>query len=217
MKRLFATFAVVLAAALAACSGSAKADGPPAGGWSAANSDHNSADVTFAQDMIVHLRHGIEMASLAATRASSRQVKELASRIKKVQRPEITTMTGWLYSWNEPTSAPTAPSMGGMTTGGTSPMPTGTPMGGGMSMSGTPMSMPGMMSGGDMAKLAAATGRDFDRRFLTMVIAHDKGGVTMATSEERDGRYPPAKRLATSIRTSQTAEIREMNSLLAKI
>jgi uncharacterized protein (DUF305 family) len=120
--------------------------------------------------------------------------------------------------------------MSGMTMGGASsmPMPSGMPMGVGTAMSGKPMaaspsmprgsSMDGMMmSSEDMSRLAAATGRAFDRMFLIMMIAHHKGAVTMATTEERDGRYPPAKRLATGIRTSQTAEISEMNSLLAKI
>ncbi|WP_241841467.1 DUF305 domain-containing protein [Pseudofrankia sp. BMG5.36] len=107
------------------------------------------------------------------------------------------------------------------------PMTTGMPMSGGMNMSGMPMatttptasgpSMDGMMSAQDMAKLAAASGRDFDRMFLTMMTAHHNGAVAMATTEERDGRYGPARQLATSIRTSQTAEITEMNGLLAKI
>jgi len=74
-----------------------------------------------------------------------------------------------------------------------------------------------MMSNEDMARLAAATGRAFDRMFLTMMIAHHRGAVTMATAEERDGQYGPAKQLATRIRTSQTAEITEMNGLLTTI
>jgi uncharacterized protein (DUF305 family) len=225
MKRLFAIFAAVLAAvALAACGSSgAKADG----------AGHNAADVMFAQNMITHHRQAIAMAGLAATRASSPKVKELASRIEKAQDPEITTMTGWLNAWHEPTPAPSAaPGMGGMSGmhhGGASTMPmaSGTP-GGGMSMSGMPMAtatpsttshppMAGMMSDEDMTKLAASSGRDFDRMFLTMMIAHHRGAVTMATAEERDGQYGPAKQLATRIRTSQTAEITEMNGLLTTI
>ena len=226
MKRLFAIVAAALAAiTLAACSGAAKADGPSAGG-----SDHNAADVTFVQHMIAHHRQAIEMARLAATRASSPQVKQLATQIEKAQGPEITVMTSWLDRWHEPAALPTAHMMSGMTTGGASsmPMPSGMPMGGGRGMSGMPMAaspskprgstMDGMMmSNEDMARLAAATGRAFDRMFLTMMIAHHRGAVTMATAEERDGKHPPARRLATSIRTSQTAEIGEMNSLLAKI
>jgi uncharacterized protein (DUF305 family) len=53
--------------------------------------------------------------------------------------------------------------------------------------------------------------------FLTMMIAHHRGAVTMATAEERDGQYGPAKQLAIRIRTSQTAEITEMNGLLTTI
>ena len=49
--------------------------------------------------MIVHHQGAIEMADLAATRASSQQVKDLAAQIKAAQAPEIEQMTGWLQAW----------------------------------------------------------------------------------------------------------------------
>ncbi|WP_372497075.1 DUF305 domain-containing protein [Streptomyces shenzhenensis] len=41
-----------------------------------------------------HHRQALEMASLAAGRASSARVKGLATRIEKARDPEITTTTG---------------------------------------------------------------------------------------------------------------------------
>ncbi|MGW7594623.1 DUF305 domain-containing protein, partial [Streptomyces rubiginosohelvolus] len=64
----------------------------------AASGKHSRADVTFAQHMIVHHRQAIEMADLAEKRASSSKVKTLAAKIEKEQKPEITTMSGWLES-----------------------------------------------------------------------------------------------------------------------
>ncbi|MEU3145375.1 DUF305 domain-containing protein [Streptomyces sp. NPDC006999] len=62
---------------------------------------HNDQDVSFAQDMIPHHQQALQMAEMAATRASSAEVEDLASRIEKAQDPEIETMSGWLESWGE--------------------------------------------------------------------------------------------------------------------
>jgi hypothetical protein len=64
----------------------------------------NDADVTFAQGMIPHHQQAIEMADIAldpATGASA-QVRDLATRIKAGQDPEIQLMTGWLAAWGQP-------------------------------------------------------------------------------------------------------------------
>ncbi|ODA71341.1 DUF305 domain-containing protein [Streptomyces sp. AVP053U2] len=62
---------------------------------------HNDQDVSFAQDMIPHHQQALQMAEMAATRASSAEVEDLASRIEKAQDPEIETMSGWLESWGK--------------------------------------------------------------------------------------------------------------------
>jgi len=85
----------------------------------------------------------------------------------------------------------------------------------GMDMGAGQGAMPGMMSDADMAKLRAATGRDFDRQFCTMMIAHHQGAIQMAKQEQTAGVNPDAKALATRIATSQQAEIDTMNKILA--
>ncbi|MBL7492781.1 DUF305 domain-containing protein [Frankia sp. AgB1.9] len=229
MKRLVLLFGGVLAAVvLAACGGTSTGNTANAAtttmGSGTAGADHNAADVTFTQDMIAHHEQAIEMADLADTRASSPAVKTLAHKIREAQAPEITTMTGWLTSWGEPTAAPSHSGGMNMPHSGMPSMPM-TPMPS-MPMASMPMatsaasiggmSMGGMMSDEDLAKLRDAAGRDFDRMFLTMMIQHHRGAITMATTEQRDGRYGPAKQLATSIATSQTAEIATMQTLLQK-
>ncbi|WP_030746778.1 DUF305 domain-containing protein [Streptomyces sp. NRRL S-31] len=153
---------------------------------------HNAQDVAFAQGMIPHHQQALEMARLADGRASSARVKDLAARIEKAQDPEIRTMTGWLKSWGE--DAP----MAGMDHSQHS------------GMSG----MAGMMSEADMTALKKAGGKDFDTRFLSLMVQHHQGAVEMAATEKRKGRSGAAKRMADAIVTAQNAEIREMKGLL---
>ncbi|WP_169989083.1 DUF305 domain-containing protein [Microbispora sp. H10836] len=153
-----------------------------------AAADHNDADVMFAQMMIPHHRQALEMAKLAEERAASSQVKELAKQIEAAQDPEIQTMTGWLESWGVQ-----APSENAM------PMDHG---------------MPGMMSEEDMKKLEGLKGAAFDRAFLQMMIQHHEGAVAMAKEEVAGGAYEPAKQMAESVISSQSAEISRMKQLL---
>lgn len=163
-------------------------DDPSLDAGSAAD-DHNAADVEFAQGMIPHHKQAVEMADMAASKAVDPKVKDLAARIKQAQEPEITLMTGWLDTWGEKVD-----NSGGMS---------------GMDMSS------GMMSDDEMGELEKASGAEFDRLFLTMMIRHHQSAVEMAQTELDKGKYPPAKTLATQITTSQNAEIEEMKGLLA--
>ncbi|QKG23230.1 DUF305 domain-containing protein [Actinomadura verrucosospora] len=188
MKRAIALVAVpALAFALAACgdSGDKKTDSTPSASVAAAQTPHNEQDVMFAQMMIPHHRQAVEMAGLAPSRASSAQVKALAADIEKAQAPEIAKMTGWLDDWGAPTA-----------------------------MSGMHHDMPGIMSEKDMTSLKDLKGTAFDKAFLQMMIKHHQGAVTMARTEDRSGRNPDAKALATSIVRTQSAEIAKMRGLL---
>ncbi|MFI7033901.1 DUF305 domain-containing protein [Microbispora rosea] len=153
--------------------------------------DHNDRDIWFAQMMIPHHRQALEMAKLAEDRAGSSKVKELAKQIEAAQGPEIQTMTGWLESWGVQAPGEDAMPMDHMDHG-----------------------MPGMMSGEDMKKLEGLKGAAFDKAFLTMMIQHHEGAITMAKEERESGVYEPARQMADSIITSQSAEISTMKKLL---
>ncbi|MGW5266591.1 DUF305 domain-containing protein [Microbispora sp. NPDC004025] len=153
--------------------------------------DHNDRDIWFAQMMIPHHRQALDMAKLAEDRAAGSKVKELAKQIEAAQDPEIQMMTGWLESW-------------GVQAPGEDGMP----------MDHMDHGMPGMMSGEDMKKLEGLKGAAFDKAFLTMMIQHHEGAITMAKEEQGAGVYEPAKQMADSIITSQSAEISTMKKLL---
>jgi uncharacterized protein (DUF305 family) len=141
--------------------------------------------------MIPHHQQALEMAEMAAGRASSPEVEDLAARIEKAQGPEIETMTGWLKSWGEEVPSADAGHAG---------------------HSGAE----GMMDAAEMDELAKASGREFDTLFLTLMIEHHEGAVEMARTEQKQGRYAPAKEMAGAVISGQSAEIEEMNALLGK-
>ena len=154
---------------------------------------HNAADVTFAQQMILHHRQAVAMAELAASRTHSQKVKALAVKIKADQGPQINRMSAWLRAWGQHVPAPAASGMPGMH-----------------------HPIPGMMSSGEMAKMMAASGPAFDRLFLTMMIRHHEGAVQMAKTERLRGEYGRARAMAQSIIASQTAQIAHMRTLLGR-
>ncbi|WP_327585179.1 DUF305 domain-containing protein [Nonomuraea sp. NBC_00507] len=148
----------------------------------------NDADVTFAQMMIPHHEQAVEMADLAATRASDPEIKELAVKIKAAQDPEIQTMKAWLTGWGK--AAPE----------------------GGMGHE-----MPGVMSEEEMKKLDAAKGTEFDKLFAQQMIAHHNGAIEMARTEQTDGSNPEAKELAKTIETAQQAEVERLQKILDRL
>ncbi|MGW0118035.1 DUF305 domain-containing protein [Streptomyces sp. NPDC003327] len=190
----FAASALFLAGCGDDGNGSAATSPSPTTSVSVPAGEHNQADIDFAQGMIPHHRQAVMMADMAETRASSRDVKTLAEEIKKAQEPEIATMSAWLTAWGE--EVPQGmDDMDGMHHGDAS-------------------SMPGMMNDQQMNDMQGASGKAFDTMFLTQMIKHHEGAITMAETEKQEGAYGPAKELADDIITTQKAEITHMREML---
>ncbi|MEP1124665.1 MAG: DUF305 domain-containing protein [Ilumatobacter sp.] len=188
--------AALLAVTLAACGSdeSPAADTPaPTGAADEAGSAValNDADIEFAQGMIAHHEQAIEMAEIALdpSRSASPEVSDLATRIQSAQEPEIDQMTTLL------------------TDGGASIT---MDMSEGHDMS----SMDGMMTVEQMDALAVATGTEFDRMWLDMMIDHHEGAITQSETVQANGSNADALALAETIITTQQAEITEMETLL---
>lgn len=198
MKKMLAAFALVttMGLALSACGDSSGNDADGTSGSSGQAAKFNDADVEFAQQMIPHHEQAIEMAQVAETRAGSDEVKSLAADIEAAQGPEIETLEGWLESWGEDVPS------GEMDHGD---MNHGSSDEGGMA---------GMMDEEDMKSLEDASGAEFDRMFLQMMIEHHEGAVAMAETEVQDGENADAIAMAQKVISDQQAEIDLMNSLL---
>jgi uncharacterized protein (DUF305 family) len=82
---------------------------------------------------------------------------------------------------------------------------------GGTSMGG----MAGMVDQATMTKLTTLAGPDFDRLWLTAMIGHHQGAVTMAQLEIAHGESPDAIHMANLIIKAQQREIAYMGHLLS--
>src|SRR3546814_13162538 len=75
----------------------------------------------------------------------------------------------------------------------------------------------GLMSDEDMSMLESASGAEFDRLFLEMMVRHHSGAIDMAEEELRDGQHPGALEMAQEIKDTQEAEVAEMEALPAEL
>ncbi len=161
----------------------------------------NDADVMFVQGMIPHHRDAIEMAAMALEpdAQASAEVQALATQIQGAQDPEIEQMTNMLDAWGQPMdmSEMDGHDMDGM---GDDEMD---------EMAG----MEGMMSEEDMATLATLSGPEFDAAWLSAMIAHHEGAVSMSQTVKASGANAEVVTLADAIIAGQQAEIEEMRAL----
>lgn len=151
-------------------------------------------DMVFMQDMIPHHHQAILMAELVADRTNNPEIVDLAGRIDSSQQDEIEFMQTWLRERGEQVPDPTA-----------------------HDAMNTDHKMAGMATPEQMAELTHADGTDFDRLFLTLMITHHDGAVTMVEElhDKPGSAYDPVLYEFTSdIDNDQTAEIERMNSLL---
>ena len=164
------------------------------------STDHNAADVTFAQDMIPHHQQALVMADVAIEGAKTQELRDLAERIKAAQAPEIDQMTSWLEAWGE--DVPDLDAMSHMM------------MGHGDDDDFN--DMPGMMDADQMRRMTQMMGGGlaFDEMWVRMMIVHHEGAIEMAQEEQASGQYPDAITLAEDIESAQTAEIAEMKQML---
>ena len=155
-----------------------------------------AADVHFMTGMIGHHGQALVMAALAPTHGASPTVQRLCARIINAQKDEIATMQQWLRDRGQ-----TVPEV----------HITGTRM----TVDGPEyaMHMPGMLTPEQIRELDEVRDRDFDRLFLTYMIQHHRGAVTMV--HELFGTDGAALddvvfKLASDIQVDQTTEIARM-------
>ena len=159
---------------------------------------YTAADVHFVSGMIGHHAQAIQMAGWAPSHGASPAVRVLCERIVVAQNDEIAFAQRWLREHNQP-------------------VPPADPRGHVMPGMDHPMLMPGMLTPDQMAQLDAARGPQFDRLFLTFMIQHHRGAITMvaqllaAPGAAQDG---PIFRFAADVNVDQTTEIDRMSRML---
>lgn len=162
-----------------------------------ADNSYSADDVEFMQDMIPHHFQAVQMAALVEDRTNRQELLDVAGRITASQEDEIAFMRQWLMERGEEAPSPTAHEA--------------------MHMS---HEMMGMATPEQMAALEAASGTEFDRMFLELMITHHQGAVTMVEHllDQPGSAYDPVLyEFVNDVVNDQTAEIERMNALLTTL
>ena len=159
---------------------------------------HTEADIRFMHHMLAHHAQALAMTALVPTRTRRQDIRLLAERIEVSQRDEIAQMQRWLRDRGAevPSVDPAHAHHAAASHAG----------------------MAGMLTPQEMARLAAATGSDFDRLFLEFMIRHHEGALTMVSelfAAPGAGQDTDIFRFASDVQADQGMEIARMRRLLS--
>jgi uncharacterized protein (DUF305 family) len=161
----------------------------------------SQAEAEFMRGMIMHHSQAVEMTALIFSHTENKDLRLLGARISSSQSDEIKFMRRWLAARGEPVSM----AMPGMpdTDMAHHPMPL----------------MPGMLTPEQMEALRKAKDSEFDHLFLTGMIQHHNGALTMVKDlfdTAGAGQDAELFDFATDADNTQRAEIRIMQTMLQK-
>ena len=163
----------------------------------------STKDVEFMQGMIMHHAQAVEMTALIESQTENKELRLLGARISQSQSDEMKFMKRWLEARGELISPPKSEMPGHE----------------GHDMTSHHMLMPGMLSPKQMDALRKAKGAEFDRLFLTGMIQHHNGALTMVKDlfdTAGAGQDAELFNFATDVDSGQRAEIRIMQTMLGE-
>lgn len=172
----------------------------------------STADVQFMQGMIMHHAQAVEMTALIESHTEDKDVRSLGARISHSQADEIRFMKRWLVGRGQPIEM----AMTGMDH---SKMDHSKMDHSKMHNTMSHELMPGMLTAEQMEALRQAKGEEFDRLFLTGMIQHHGGALTMVKDlfdTAGAGQEAELFNFATDVDSGQRAEIRIMQNMLEK-
>ena len=164
-----------------------------------ADNSYSPDDVVFMQNMIPHHAQAVEMAALVETRTNSKELVDVAGRIDASQADEIKFMEDWLRDRGE--KVPSAENNYGSSHAGHH-------------------QMDGMASPKQMEMLANSEGTEFDKLFLSLMITHHEGALTMVEdlTDQPGSAYDPVLfDFTNDIVNDQMSEIERMSALLGSL
>jgi uncharacterized protein (DUF305 family) len=158
-----------------------------AGDSSNGRSEFNRTDVTFATAMIPHHRQSLQLVRMVEQRDVDPKLSGLAAQIRVTQAVEIESMLSWLQDWDVA-------------------VPSGDPSAG--------TGRPGTVTAADLAAVQGATGADFEREWLRLMIRQHEDAIAIAKVENAEGEYPYAVALANTVMVGQASQVRTMELML---
>lgn len=159
---------------------------------------YTTADIQFVLGMIHHHEQAILIAGWAPSHDASEDVTVLCARIVNAQRDQIHVMQQWLVDRQQGVSPPAPPRMQ-------------------MQGMNHTILMPGMLTDEQLGQLDHARAASFDRLFLSGMIQHHHGAVTMVRdlfASPGAGQDDFIFKLASDISVDQTTEISRMQRML---
>jgi uncharacterized protein (DUF305 family) len=192
LKRV-AVGVVVLAMTVAGCSGDEQSAGSGPGGAPAASGSRveptgapNAQDLAFVSGMARHHDQMLELAKLAATRATGNDIRDFARGIERSRTADVRTLNGWLRSWHA--SGPPAVGEGG--------------------------EVPGLLAPEDVDEVKQASGGEFDWMYLTMLMEQEQGEAALAAYQVQRGQHPDVIAMARAIQQRSASELTKTQELL---
>ena len=201
LRKFFqATVAAALVAPVAAIGAQKPMSGVEQARQDSIRRPYTKADIDFMSGMIAHHAQAVKMAGWAESHDASKSLQIFCGRIAMAQTAEIGLMQQWLKDRNQPVPEADARGMkmqmGGMT---------------------HYMTMPGMLTGAQMAQLDSARGVNFDRLFLTFMIQHHRGAISMVDTlfnTPGAGQDEIVFKFANDVQADQNTEIDRMEQML---
>jgi uncharacterized protein (DUF305 family) len=169
------------------------------------DANYTDADVKFMQGMIHHHNQALLMAAMIPTHTSTPQLIAMGQKIQISQSGEIQAMKDWLTARRQEVPMIMADGSAMMGTTGKT---------GHTDMA----AMPGMLTPEQMKTLDAARGAKFDELFLTGMIQHHKGALSMVADLRAagGGRETNIGDFLNQVDNDQRMEIVRMYGLLGR-
>ncbi len=173
--------------------------------WSSRNDPtpaEASVDVGFLQDMRYHHDQAVQMALIYVQKGPAGldpTAMTLAKEVLLGQQLENGLMVQMLRTWGRTEQNETGRAMGWM------------------GMDTAVNQMAGIAAPPQITALRNASGKEADRRYLELMLAHHQGGVHMAEFAARRAETAPVRELANAMRTGQLGEIDELTKLQQKL
>ena len=171
-QRVLVGVAASVCLAVAGCGPTGSAATKPRGAF-------NQADADFVPAMNQLISQSTTLAEAAEQRAADPAVRRLATEMKTVQYPQLDTLIRLGDGIAKQPELHVVHDHGD---------------------SGS--SIPGYLPEDDVDRMITLAGKRFDRAFLTLVIRHHDGAITVARTERAEGRSPEAKDLAAQLETT---------------
>jgi uncharacterized protein (DUF305 family) len=158
------------------------------------------ADVLFMQGMIHHHAQALRMTALVPRRSTGNELPLLAERMDLSQTAEIEQMQRWLRDRDQ--GVPVLHQAHQHAHG-----------------PGAGLMMPGMLTEQQLRRLGQARGEEFNKLFLTFMIHHHEGALTMVRQlyAANGGAEPETDAFARHVEADQRIEIARMKAMLAEM